>query len=147
MAKKPETAKPETIVETSTAVIESAASVATVKKGGLKMRVVKRITLPTLNPSVGVPMFVRFDSAIRVSDYKDPDPRKAEEKPADIAEITDMETGAVFLLLVSSVIKENLHRQYPDDTYKGRIFAIQKLPKRPNKRYHDWDIAEVEINE
>ena len=108
-----------------------------------KWKIAKRITLPTLNPAVDVPYVLRVDSAIRVSKYIDPDPKKAKEKPADICDVTDMETGAVYLLLAATVVTKNLQESYPDGDYVGRIFAVQKLPKRPNKRYHDWNITEV----
>lgn len=112
-----------------------------------RFSVKKHVTLPTLNPGVDQPYVLRFDEAIRQSTYVDPDPKKAKEKPADIASVTDMETGAIYQLLVPAVLKANLEEQYPDGAYVGLMFAVMKLPKRPGKRYFDWNIVEVEATE
>lgn len=107
-------------------------------------RIAKRVTMPTLNLAVNEPKVMRIDDAFRESKYQDPDPKKAKEKPATICSITDMQTGEVALLLVPEVMKKNIDESYPDQTYVGRIFCVQKLPKRPGKRYFDFEIAELE---
>ena len=141
---KPETAQSgETLLATqSTAVAETGPAAP-----ALKFKIAKRITMPTFNPGVNVPYFIRADSEFRVSTYVDPDPKKASEKPATICEATNMETGEVVLWLVPEVVKKNLEEAYPDGGYNGRIFACQKLPKRPGKRYFDFQIAEVELDD
>ena len=109
-----------------------------------KARLVRRVTMPTVNPGINEPYFLKILDAFRVSTYVNPDPKKASEKPATICSVCNMATGEIALWLVGEVCVKNLEEQYPDAGYVNRIFAVQKLPKRPTKRYHDWEIAEVE---
>ena len=107
-------------------------------------KVVKRVTMPTLSLKENEPRVLRIDDAMRESKYIDPDPKKAKEKPATICSVTDMQTGEVAILLVPEVMKKNLDEAYTGAAYVGRVFGVQKLPKRPGKRYFDLEIAELE---
>lgn len=120
----------------------------------------RMVTVPTLTmKEAGAARILRFDEKMRRSNYVDPDPKKAKEKPATVAPVTDMESGEVFQFLVPSVVESNLRRDYDggkfdpeekeyDDSgthsYVGKIFRIQCQGKRPNKRYRDFSIVEVE---
>ena len=108
-------------------------------------RVAKRVTMPTVNPKVGEPVVFRIDDEFRLSTYKSPDAKN--EKPATICTVTDMVTGQVLLWLVSEVARKNIEESYPGNDYVGRLFGINKLPKRPGKRYFDFEIAEMEMAE
>ena len=120
---------------------------APVRSSGIAgFKVVKRVTMPTLSLKENTPVVLRLDDAMRESKYIDPDPKKAKEKPATICSVTDMQTGEVAILLVPEVMKKNLNETYPADSYVGKIFGIQKLPKRPGKRYFDLEIAELEAD-
>lgn len=124
-------------------------------------KVKRQITLPTLSmktPSQA--KILRFDEAMKVSTYVDPDPTKAKEKPATIAMVTDMENGQIFQFIVPSVVQANLERDYCETkkdkegkvvevlkaNYVGLIFRIENLGKRPGKRYWDFSIFEVEAS-
>ena len=127
-------------------------------------RVTRTITMPSLTmKEASGARILRFDSRMELSTYIDPDPKKAKEKPATVANVTDMESGEVFKFLCPSVVEANLRRDYDanikisgegkaakvseDDgehTYVGRMFQIQCMGKRPNKRYRDFSIKEVE---
>jgi len=107
-------------------------------------KIAKRITLPSLVLKENTPMALRIDDPFRISKWIDPDPKKAKEKPATICSVTNMQTGEVAVLLVPEVMHKNLDEAYPDNTYVGKVFGVQKLPKRPGKRYHDMEIAELE---
>lgn len=120
-----------------------------VSTAGLKIpegyKVKRQITVPTLSmKEQGKPRLLQIMDAMRVSTYKDPDPKKAKEKPATVCGVTDMETGEVFQFLVPSVVEANLKRDYEGDSYVGKVFRIECLGKRPNKRYRDFSIFEVE---
>lgn len=108
-------------------------------------RVKRQVTMPTLNiKEAGVTKILRIEDAMRLSTYVDPDPKKAKEKPATICGVTDMESGEVYQFLVPSVVESQLKREYKDDSYVGLTFRISCLGKRPNKRYRDFSIMEVE---
>lgn len=130
---------------TEVATTASNANLATMSAG--RFRIAKRVTLPTLNPGVNKPLILRIEDAFRVSDYVNPDPKKANEKPATVCTVTELDTGVVSLWLVAEVAHKNIEAMYPDKDYIGRIFGIQKLPKRPGKRYFDFEVVELEDNE
>lgn len=111
---------------------------------GIKVR--RNVVLPVLNLRVNETRYLCIASPMRVSDYKDPDPKKATEKPATICEVGDVETGEQFLLLVPEVMSQNIKRAYPDGDYVGKAFALLKCPKRPGKRYFDFQISEIEVD-
>lgn len=118
-------------------------AVATAKDAPPRFKVVKRVTLPTVNPGVNEPRIFQIQDAFRTSTYVNPDPKKASEKPATVCSVNDLETGEVLLWLVAEVAKKNIEEQYPDESYVGKSFAVCKMPKRPGKRYFDFQIAEV----
>lgn len=111
---------------------------------GIKVR--KNVILPVLNLRVNETRYLCIASPMRVSDYKDPDPKKATEKPATICEVGDVTTGEQFLLLVPEVMAQNIKRAYPDGDYVGKSFACLKCAKRPGKRYFDFQISEIEVD-
>lgn len=117
-------------------------AVAVASKGFSGFKLVKRITLPTLNPGIDQPYVLKIIDGFRESSYIDPDPKKKNDKPATICECVDMQTGIHYLWLVGEVVKKNLEENYPDEGYIGLLFGVRKLPKRPGKRYHDYDIGE-----
>lgn len=138
-------AKPATKPASNVTAISTTKTTAPVQSSGVPgFKVVKRVTMPTLSLKENEPKVLRIDDAMRESKYIDPDPKKAKEKPATICSVTDMQTGEVAILLVPEVMKKNLNESYPADGYVGKVFGVQKLPKRPGKRYFDLEIAELE---
>lgn len=158
-AKKKEAPQPQPQVSTKVAL-----------PAGFKAK--RQVTVPTLSlkedklGNLPAPRILRFDERMRISSYVDPDPKKAKEKPATIAIVTDMENGEVYQFLVPSVVEANLRRDYDaaveiegegknarivtDDgehLYVGKMFRIACLGKRPGKRYRDFGITEVEQGE
>ena len=139
----------------------SAAAAAQVPSG---FKAKRMITMPTLTmKDASPPRVLRFDSRMSLSTYVDPDPKKQNEKPATIADVTDMVSGEIFKFLVPSVVEANIRRDYDakaevegtgknarivkdtgEHTYVGKCFQIQCMGKRPGKRYRDFSIVEVE---
>ena len=120
-----------------------------VKMGVEGFKLKKLITVPSLVIKVpGQEFVLRFDSAITVS--KVVDPKKPTEKPADVANVTDMQTGAQYVFLLPSVVKGNLELEYDAATdtappgYVGKVFLIRNLGKTDGKRYSNFGIAELE---
>lgn len=105
----------------------------------------RQVILPSLNLQVGAPRILYIGDAIRVSTVRDPDPKKATDKPADVCTVTDMQTGEQFTLLVPAVAKGALEDMYPDAAYVGCAFYMEKLPKREGKRYFDFKLYECEV--
>lgn len=106
----------------------------------------RQVIMPTLNLQIGQPRVLKVLDAMRQSLYKDPDPKKVKEKPATICGVVDTQTGEAMLLLVPSVCESSLRESYPDDDYVDKTFYMEKLPKRPGKRYFDFRLLEVEAD-
>ncbi len=115
---------------------------------GLKLK--RLVTVPSVAIKEPGDMRVfRIDSEIRVSKVVDKSDQKRE--PAMICDVTEHETGQVFIFIVPAVVRENLIRDYAPakegDTplYVGKTFLIQNRGKRSaSQRYNDFGIAEVE---
>jgi hypothetical protein len=135
-------------IGTNVATVEPAPApaVAAAPKGIAGFVSKRRVILPTLVLQVGEPRLLVFATPMVVSTYVDPDPKKRTEKPATIAEVGDPTTGESFLLLVPAVLEENIRKAYSGEDYLGRVFFVEKLPKRPSKRYHDIRLEEGEYN-
>jgi hypothetical protein len=116
-----------------------------------KVKVVKNVTLPVLSLKAGETAYVRIDTKIAqgkeltVSKDKKSGEENANEKPADICQVTNLASGEQLQFIVSAVVKANIEDQYPAHTYVGKSFRIAKLEKRAGKRYFDFNIAEIEV--
>lgn len=140
---KPGETAPAAAETPSTAVATTTQSTVVAAPAGFTSK--RRIVLPTVNLRVGEPRLIVFATPMRVSDYVDPTAKEGEkQKPATVAECGDPSTGEQFLLLVPKVLEENIRRAYNGDDYLGRCFLIEKLPKRPGKRYFDFRVEEGE---
>lgn len=145
MAKKPQASPNKNRLDIQQAPASNVTNLPVAAKNEMTgFKIVKRVTMPTLSLKEMEPRVLRIDEEMHLSKFIDPDPKKAKEKPATICGVTDMQTGEVAMLLVPEVMKKNLDEAYPGATYVGRIFGVQKLPKRSGKRYFDLEIAEVE---
>ena len=145
MAKQAQRTKNEAII-TGTAVVDNAAAPVPTNMGVAGFKIKKLVTVPSLVMKIaGEQRILRFDDAIAVSTVRDP--KKPDEKPANVAHVTDMETGQIFVFLVPSVVQGNMEQHYVDGAYVGKIFLIKNLGKDPAKRYVNFGIAEVEADD
>ena len=121
-------------------------AVATVTPSALPagVRMVKQVVVPALSLQVGKPMILVLTGAMRQSTYVDP--KGERKKPATIIPCGDVTTGAAYNLLAPAVLEANLREGYPDDSYVGKVFMMEKLPKRPGKNYFDLNLFEVDAS-
>jgi hypothetical protein len=103
----------------------------------------RNVILPTLSLQVGQPRVLRFNDAMRQSTINDPDPKK-KMKPATICGVTDVQSKENYNMIVPAVLESSLKEGYKDDAYVGLTFYVLKKPKRPGKRYFDFELTEVE---
>lgn len=108
------------------------------------IKAVRRVTMPSLalkNP--GDEKILCIADAMRVSAVKDKSEQKRE--PATICSVGDVLTGEMYTYIVPAVVKSNLLRDYPDDSYVGKSFHIKNMGRRnENQRYNDFSIIEVD---
>ena len=55
------------------------------------------------------------------------------KEPPDLMDVTDVETGRQYSLLVHTVLKSNLTEAYPDETYVGKFFSATQHAKEEGK--------------
>lgn len=109
------------------------------------MKIKRVITVPSLvMKTQNEGRFLRFDEKIHPSKVPGKVVDGKQEKPANVALVTDIATGEQLNFLVPAVVIANLNEEYPAGAYVGKIFAIQNVGKRENKRYTDFRIAECE---
>lgn len=117
---------------------------ATSKFDASKVKVVKAVTRPTLTLEQNVPVYVRILKEIYVGKEIKGSEKKADAKPADIADIMNLETGKEQQLVIGAVVKSNFEESYPKAGYVGKAFMITKLDKKEGKRYFNYEISEIE---
>lgn len=107
----------------------------------------RQITLPSLAIKVaGTGRVLHILDAIRVSKVVDKKPTAdgKTREPANICTVADAMTGEQFIFIVPAVVRENLVRDYPNDSYVDKVFWIENKGKRTeNQRYNDFAISEV----
>jgi hypothetical protein len=142
--------KPQTATPAAAPVKPATSTSATKTVGGLKLKKVKAVTLPVLKLQPGAPAIVRFESAMRVSDQietaKGGDRAKAME-PATVAHVVDMQTGEEAIIIVGKVLKGELDKAYPSNSYVGKTFEIINKGKLGDKKYNAYSVTEVEIED
>lgn len=117
---------------------------APVMVGGKAYKVKKKITLPLLKQVAGQSVAIQFESPIYVGKDIKTKEGAAKEKPADLANIINLETGEEMVYIVSAVVKGNLDDLYPAEAIVGKCFAILKGTKVEGKRYNDYTVVELE---
>ena len=118
----------------------------------MQFEIVRNVTLPFLMiAGDGTPSYVKFNTAIepdtstfseRVRKSKNDGEQRQE--PMHIAEVTNLQTGEVARLVAHSVLESQLNEAYPDNSYVGRNFKIEKT-KAAGKRYFNFNIVEIRL--
>lgn len=68
---------------------------------------------------------------------------KSEMAPAELAEVVNLETGVLGLIIVNKVLHGQLDELYPEAGYVGKSFAITMSPVE-GKRYKAFTLYELE---
>lgn len=129
----------------STAVATTNAGGAIALPAGFAVRRV--VTVPVCKLEEFKPKYLLIRSPIAQSTYEDPNAEAGADgkrKRASVCEVADVVTGELGKLVVATVLEKNLREMYPNDEYVGRTFYVEKLAKRPGKRYMDYKVAEIE---
>jgi hypothetical protein len=113
-------------------------------RGGFKIK--KAVTLPVFKLTPGEEVYLRFLGAMHVGKKTSAAVGGKEMEPATIAEVGDLQTGEIGLLICATVLQQELRTNYPDDSYVGKSFAIT-MTKVPEKKYNLYSIAEIDEDE
>lgn len=107
-----------------------------------KIVVKSNLILPVLKMEVNEPIYFKATGAIFVG--KEIKGDKAGDKPADLLNCINLLTGEESQIVCGEVLKSTLQESFEGDTYVGKSFMAEKLPKPDGKRYHQYRIAEIE---
>jgi hypothetical protein len=102
----------------------------------------KNITKTVWKWVEGVEKVFRIEAPIRIG--RAPKPGSAIEKPAELIDVIDLETGNKEVLIAGKVIRDNLIETYSDDAYVGRYFRAVQGPMRTGRKYKDYVLEEIE---
>lgn len=111
-----------------------------------KFTVKKHVTLPQLSlKSIkeGDQVFIRFEGKYETKKQTE----NGEEKEITVATVTNLETGELQHFVVPTVIKANFDEHYENDGYADKCFMFEKGAKPAGKRYFNWTIQEITIDE
>jgi hypothetical protein len=100
---------------------------------------VRAVTLSVLKLEKGVPRFLFFVGPMyegkKIDDKKE---------AATLIHSIDMETGEEGVIIVPTVLKKELHENYPGDTYAQRGFEVV-ITRDMEKKYNHVSINEVTV--
>ena len=119
---------------------------ATSKFDPKNVKVLNAVTRPTLSLVEGVPVYVKILKPIYVGKEIKGSEKKADSKPADIADIVNLETNKEMQLVIGAIVKSNIEESYPDAGYVGKGFMITKGQKKEGKRYFNYEISEIAVS-
>lgn len=103
----------------------------------------KALTLPTISFKNDGTKFLRLLGKIYVGKAIKQD-GKTPEKPADLCEVMDLESGELSLLIVPALVKSTLEENYPSGGYVNKAFEIACHGTKDGKRYKTFSIYELE---
>lgn len=105
---------------------------------------VKQVTYATFKVRAEEPRFFKFLGPIHVGNAStkagsDGTPMK----PANVALVTDMQSGEQGQIVVPAVLERILLDSYPGESYVGKCFEITKHQPAEGKRYSTFDVFET----
>ena len=116
----------------------------------MKYDVIKQVNLPVLKKEDEVPLFIRFEEAMYIGKtIKSRGEVKGEKakgirSAATLAQVTNMETGEICLIVINQLLKENLNDTYPGNGYVHKVFRVVQHSKE-GKNYKTYSIAEIVV--
>jgi hypothetical protein len=72
-------------------------------------------------------------------------PEKPNDKPADLCDVINMDTGEEMTVIVPAVLLSIWNEVYPEAAYVGKGFAVTKGEKPEGKRYFKYSVDEIEV--
>lgn len=117
---------------------------ATKTVGGFRVK--KNVTLPVHKLKPGEERYFQFVNAMHVGKDTGQIMNGKKMEPATIADVIDLQTGELGVLICATVLYKEITEQYPDDDYVGKAFAIT-MTKVPEKKYNLYSILEIEPDE
>lgn len=144
------TSVPATISQRATATIQHSGDILAM----IGATVVKQVTRTVLQQVENVPFAVEFEGPAHESEVQTPARGGTKMQPARVADVINLVTGSRQVLIMNTVLEGEMDRNYPDQAYVGRKFAIRShFPsdgEAPDgstrkRRYKVYEIVEIEM--
>jgi hypothetical protein len=117
---------------------------------GFKFKVKKHVTLPLLKQEDGKPIYIKTTGAIfQAKELEGQRARKNAEgqvqQPPHLMHVTNLETGEEMQIIANEVLKSTLEDAYPNESYVGKSFAVERKPIQKGKKYATFTVTEIEV--
>jgi hypothetical protein len=106
----------------------------------IKFKTKKHVTLPLLKFQNNDPLYVQFTDAIFTGKVVDD-----KKEPPKMANVINLETGEEAQIILGAVLVSNLEDTYPNETYVGKQFMIEKSAPEGARKYSLFNITEIEV--
>lgn len=121
-------------------------------ESGLIIKKAKAVTRSVIQID-GRPVYFRMDGPIHEAPLSEGQKRKIgpdgkEMRSPDIAHVTNLETGEEATVVANSVLKSELMSCYPNESYIGRSFCVEKTGTKRSANgtnYSTFVIMEVSV--
>lgn len=122
--------------------------------GGLKVKVKKEVTVPTLKQETGQTVFIQITDPIRQETTEEKkkvkvegvDTEITEEKTINVVRVNDLrDNGRAKAYVLNAIAASELRDAYPNDGYVNLYFAITKGGTVAGKRYKDVTVVEIDV--
>lgn len=126
----------------------------------LQFEFVRHVTLPPYKlPEDGTPAYLRFETAIepdktsfsdRVRKQRSDSSEQQAQKPLDMANVINLQSGEECRLIVHNVLKSTLFEAYPENGYVHKSFRIIKSTEKKGRganKYYSFEISEIRLKE
>ena len=120
---------------------------ATLTIAGKQFDYAAQVTRTVLRQADDTPFYIEFQSRIAPSKmdaehskYKGKD---GEGVVPEVADVMNLETGELQVLIVNTVLGSELKKAYPEDGYVGRLFGVRRARSDIDKRYKQYEIIEI----
>ncbi len=105
------------------------------------------VTLPTFKMADGQPYYFKFAGKIHPGDGANlkgkVDEKGDPKQPPDVAQVIDIETGEMGMIVLGKILVSDLRNMYDADGYVGKCFEITKLEPKPGTRAKTYSVFEI----
>lgn len=104
---------------------------------------VRQVTRNVFPQRPGHTLLVQMQGKIYTGKALDNPGPNGKMDPAELAEVVNLETGEIGLIIINTVLGKQFEENYPNAGYVGKSFAIT-MKDIPGKRYKQFTLFELE---
>lgn len=112
---------------------------------GMGFKIKEQVSVPVLKQRDGETIFVRFDGPVyqgeELKNSRGAGPKMA---PARLAKVFNYASKMANVIIVNTVLEGELVKNYPENKYVGKSFAITMNAAEEGRRYKTFSLFEIE---